>query len=59
MNKSNESAKKKLSYTHNILISNEKLIILKNLMLQNEYDNEFIDAEDEKDHDQDMKDIAK
>ena len=43
-------------YTHGVLASDEELSALKDLLLQSEYDNGPVDAEDREDHDQNMED---
>ena len=56
LNRSIGSSHKKLSYTHDVLISNEILIELKDLMLQNDNDNGFVIMKEGEDEDLTMKD---
>ena len=56
MNRPNGRARKKKTYTHGVLASDEKLSALEDLLLQSEYDNGPVDAEDGEDHDQNMED---
>ena len=58
MSKSIRSNNKKLSYTHKILTSDEKLAELKDLILQNDSDSEFVKVEKGEDEDQTIEDPA-
>ena len=60
LNRLSDSDKRKLSYTFDVLASNEKLVELKDLMLQNDNDNGFFDMKEKReDQDEDVKDTKK